>query len=61
MRALSIVLAAALSGCTWVSKADLDERLPNLDDDGDGVDIDDGHCIFFTFAFSESMDSHRSK
>ena len=37
MRALSIVLAAALSGCTWVSKADLDERLPDLDDDRDGV------------------------
>ena len=37
MRALSIVLAAALSGCTWVSKADLDERLPELDDDRDGV------------------------
>ena len=35
MRALSI--AAALSGCTWVSKADLDERLPGSDDDRDGV------------------------
>ncbi len=37
MRALNIVLAAALSGCTYVSKADMDARLPELDDDGDGV------------------------
>jgi hypothetical protein len=36
MRIHTICLLAALSGCTWVSKADLDARKPELDDDGDG-------------------------
>ena len=36
MRIHFICLLAALSGCTWVSKADVDARTPSLDDDGDG-------------------------
>ncbi len=36
MRIHTICLLAVLSGCTWVSKADLDARKPELDDDGDG-------------------------
>ena len=47
MRGANIVLIAVLSGCTWVSKGDLDARLPLLDDDGDGViaadDCDDNN------------------
>jgi hypothetical protein len=37
MRGINIILFAALSGCTWVSKATLDDRAPEFDNDGDGV------------------------
>ena len=40
MRIHSICLLAALCGCTWVSKADVDGRTPSLDDDGDGYSKD---------------------
>jgi hypothetical protein len=47
MRGINIILFAALSGCTWVSKATLDDRAPEFDNDGDGVkaarDCDDNN------------------
>ena len=37
MRSTLPVLILMTAGCTWVSKDDLNARLPQVDDDGDGV------------------------
>ena len=37
MRSKLPILIMMLAGCTWVSKDDLAARLPEIDDDGDGV------------------------
>lgn len=37
MRVAHIILTAALTSCTWISKDDLAAREPELDNDGDGV------------------------
>jgi hypothetical protein len=36
-RSFVALLALALPACTWVSEADVEARLPEVDDDGDGV------------------------
>lgn len=47
MRISHVISALALSGCTYISKADMDAREPGLDNDGDGViaseDCDDNN------------------
>ncbi len=47
MRCVNIIIVAALSSCTWVSKEDLDAKAPKFDNDGDGVvaadDCDDNN------------------
>jgi hypothetical protein len=37
MRVSHLLLSVALSGCTWISKTDMESREPGLDNDGDGV------------------------
>ena len=37
MRVAHVISAIALSGCTYISKADMEAREPGLDNDGDGV------------------------
>ena len=48
MRFAHIILTAALTSCTWISKDDLAAREPQLDNDGDGVvaenDCDDNNA-----------------
>ena len=48
MRFAHIILTAALTSCTWISKDDMQAREPELDNDGDGVvaakDCDDNNA-----------------
>ena len=44
MHIKSLILLAGLSGCTWVSKDDLNSRLSAMDDDGDGITVAGGDC-----------------
>ena len=37
MRVSHVMISLALSGCTYISKADMEAREPGLDNDGDGV------------------------
>ena len=37
MRVSHVITAIALTGCTYISKADMEAREPGLDNDGDGV------------------------
>ncbi|MEC9390141.1 MAG: MopE-related protein [Myxococcota bacterium] len=47
MRVSHVITAIALTGCTYISKADMEAREPGLDNDGDGVvaadDCDDNN------------------
>ena len=42
MRHSTCLLLALMTGCTWVGSSDYDERLQQLDDDGDGYTRDGG-------------------